>query len=314
MKSLKTFLAEGISPIVYHFTQVRNAADILVSNKFKLTATAQPSDDLAGKKRATLFFLSTTRSKIGHYTEINLEGVVLTLDGRKLMNNYSGKPVDYWGRDFRNVDQKINEMEDRIWHTKQTIPNASKYIKSIHVLVRVEREKLHNFERARGHTENTTGLPVGTEIRWSSDFAKREMRRVWMQAKKRGIPIYFYDKKQNWLAQRKPMELHPDKLKLDDKKKNIDISGKWGARSQLISWVELMLKPANKKLSTKPFGGAKRTLETLRRPDEAFRIFMSDIAGSKTHPDAEKITDFMRKHKIKSYEKFVEYLIDKWVK
>lgn len=306
MKSLSQFM-EGISAEVYHYTMTNKAAQILKNDKFRLTAVATHSDNLAKGKKALSFYLSTTRSKTGHYTEINLEGVVLNLDGRKLGNNYSGQPVDYWGPEFRKVDQSINEMEDRIYHTKPTIPNASKYIKSIHVLIRVDRKRLNTTDRLFGDPEANKKKEQEI-LSWSSDWANKAMRVLWLQAKKKGIPIFFYDNKQNWLTQRKPLKLEVSKLKPGKVEKRTGRN--FPSRNQLDPWLELLQRPTSQK--SKLGRTAKRYLERSYDVDGLLRSFMADIGNEKTTGNAGKLIAWMRKNKIKDYPALMKYVSDKW--
>lgn len=40
---------------------------------------------------------------------------IITLDGRKLMQNLKGKAIDYWGEDYRRFKKGEYEQEDRIF-------------------------------------------------------------------------------------------------------------------------------------------------------------------------------------------------------
>ena len=86
-----------------------------------------------------MFFLSTARSRLGAY-HIDSQGyvadytVLFTLDGNKLSNTYRGEAVDYWQM---NNDQGIpmkDEMEDRVFSYKRTMPSL-RYIKQIDILL-----------------------------------------------------------------------------------------------------------------------------------------------------------------------------------
>jgi len=166
-------LTEGISSVLYHATSLKNAASIIESNEFRLAPTFKNGAEVSTGS-TKLFFLSTTRSKTGNYTLIsagNRDGdAILVLDGDALGNNYSGKPVDYWGRTFRKETPTKNEMEDRIYNDNPTIPNALRYIREIHVLFKDK------------------------EISSNS-------RSYLVELKKSGIPIWLYDDVKSYILQ-----------------------------------------------------------------------------------------------------------------
>lgn len=97
----KKNIAEGISSVVYHFMGIRNAESVLKQNKFRLTASAGTSTEKALQKGDRMYYLSTTRHKLGGYhLDNSWSGVVFELDGSKLSQNYAGKAVDYWGAEW----------------------------------------------------------------------------------------------------------------------------------------------------------------------------------------------------------------------
>jgi hypothetical protein len=154
-------ICEGLSQVLYHSTSLLNVSKIVSSNQFQLASTyANDSEMSTGSKK--LFFLSTTRSKTGGFTMSNAYphdagNAVLVLDGRALGNNYTGNPVEYWGREFLKVSPEKNEMEDRVYNDSPTIPNATKYIKSIHILF---KETLNARARTALIVLKKAGIPV----------------------------------------------------------------------------------------------------------------------------------------------------------
>jgi len=155
-------LNESLSKEVYHYTN--RIIDILETNKFKLTSSLGTSadDNLNPKKK--FYFMSVSRVKFGGYTRSNTSkynsSVVLVLNGDKLNQKYHAKPVDYWGREFRKdkrapKDSRLSadENEERLFSDKPEIPNASSYIKEIHVWNYSEFKKLSaltNLADAKG--------------------------------------------------------------------------------------------------------------------------------------------------------------------
>lgn len=120
-------LTESVSDIVYHFTGYDKALKILKHNTLALSPFLAKGVESNVIKTRKLFYLSTTRSKLGHYGQNNYSMVAFVLDGRKLAQRYSAKAVDYWGL------PKSSEMEDRILSDHPYIKNASQYIKSVDV-------------------------------------------------------------------------------------------------------------------------------------------------------------------------------------
>ncbi len=112
---MKINFLEGISPVVYHATSIVDAFKILNSGHFLLTPTYHA--DIESTFDSQLFYLSTTRSRLGSYHRGNNSMVLFELDGRKIAQRYSGKPIDYWGK-----LNKDSEMEDRIVSNTPTLP------------------------------------------------------------------------------------------------------------------------------------------------------------------------------------------------
>lgn len=132
----------GLTGILYHFTQFDAAAKILatgnmVASPISGTVADQNASEGAKKK---MFFLSTTTSRNGAYhRKFPVEGVLFTLDGRKLGQNYSGGPVDYWQYELSPKDKAhSDEMEERIYSDKALIP--VKYITRADVLIDPKRK------------------------------------------------------------------------------------------------------------------------------------------------------------------------------
>ena len=134
MQKLDTITA-GISSIVFHFTKLVNAVSILEGNKFILSTLMVNDDEekhKPGKKKDKdkYFYLSVARSKNSKFISTNYRsGVVFTLDGTKLGNKYSAKPVYYYNH--RESTQDWSEQEDRIFSKYNMIPNALSYVKEI---------------------------------------------------------------------------------------------------------------------------------------------------------------------------------------
>lgn len=184
----------GISDKVYHFTTLSNASKIMSDDRFTLSPVMGTDMEIQLSKNK-LFYFSTSREKFGGYTRTNAysSGVVFNLDGRKLSHNYSGDPVDYWGRDWREtmrkggspVEERIakDENEDRVYSDKPEISPASKYIDEIHILLKVSSEQSH-YARAY-----------------------QAMIDLVRESKLKGIPVFIYDNVKDFKVQNKDKSL-----------------------------------------------------------------------------------------------------------
>ena len=156
---VENVITEGVSPIVYHFTDINSLYRILLSGKFFLkTGAFTHVSDLGGGKR--MFYLSTTRVKNAmegySYRFIGRGGVRITLDGNKLNQKYYGSSFNYWGdgeigrMKYLNPEKvgfskqwndsmrrhREDETEDRVWSYKSTIPEALNYILRIDIYIK----------------------------------------------------------------------------------------------------------------------------------------------------------------------------------
>lgn len=275
-------ITAGISDVVYHYTSINKAYQILEENEFKLTFVS--SSDDANTPKNKYYYLATTRSKLGAYHIGSNWGVLLKLNGRKLGNNLIGNPIDYWGREFRKVAPAKNEMEDRIWSDEPSIENAAKYIDEVHIFFVGD---LHN-----------------------NDATKRQLRELLLVAKKKGIPTYLYidENSARMLDKRKAIPLSKIDLKTGPKEKAYN----FGKRDDMAPWLELYEKDDEKYLSTEPFGGAKRSLRNLNSFDN-IETFKSDIHNSKRGtPALHKIVEILKKEDW-NINDFYRHLKEKWL-
>lgn len=172
-------LGEGLSSILYHKTD--HVDKILASDEFQLTFAL--SADAIGKKDSTnWFYLSTARSPVGAFDRLQ----TLVLDGTKLGQRYPGGPIDYWGPTFRKASQgRSHELEDRVWSRDRVIPNAKSYIKEVHI------------------KQPQPG-------RYTYDDYKKELRFIYSECKKLGIPVFFYDDHEAYKVLNKSKAIKPD--------------------------------------------------------------------------------------------------------
>jgi len=135
-------LNESVSSQIFRFIPLGRLDNLLTTNTFNL-APSQGANKFSNKFN----YLSVSRIKFGGYARNNTykSGVILELDGRKFNNKFKGGPVDYWGKDFAKTGTKQQKMttdenEERIFSDKNTIPNASSYIKAVHILIDKEKK------------------------------------------------------------------------------------------------------------------------------------------------------------------------------
>ncbi|PNX49204.1 MAG: hypothetical protein BV459_00595 [Thermoplasmata archaeon M11B2D] len=196
-KRFKTELYESVSVTVYHVTNMYPAINILEKNKFILsvaTGVGREETLVPKTKKTKLFYLSTSRSKTGAFQrDYNISGsTTFVLDGRKLANNYASTPVEYFGKD-RPVSER--ESEDRIYSDKPEINNAAKYITEIHIVV------------GSSFVMNIMGNPAKSKEDLSA------YSRMLSLAIKHNIPIYFYEKFNDYLVQNKKKAIDINKIK-----------------------------------------------------------------------------------------------------
>lgn len=297
---IKENLTEGISPVVYHSVSgITSLLSILEQDRFKLTASPGTDTERALQKGDRFYYLSTTRHKLGGY-HLNpyQRGYMLNLDGAKLAQRYAGKPVDYWGPEwYKNKEMggkgpEEKEAEDRIYSYKPFIPNASKYIREIHILLD----------------------PEGYE---SQEEFGIYYRRLAILAKKRGIPLFIYDNKQDWLTQNKAKATPITKIDIITKAKGKDRDQRdlyLHRRQYLAPWIELYMAPVGSKISKE----AERTRYNyvLYGYSDSARSLAAEIHNAKSKPadetGLETLLKIFRKEKIRSPQEYIDLLYDKW--
>jgi hypothetical protein len=183
IKLKKILLTEALADL-YHSTSIDSLRKILSGNEIKLTFAGHSEDEMK-HQRNQLFFLSTSRMKFGNYARGSGSGntrggefekkvnVVVHLDGHKLEHNHKIHHVNYYGID----DGPDSEQEDRVVSNRDSIPQASRYIKGIHIYL----------------PENMNRVSRDNEL---------NIHEVDKLAKKLSIPIYFYDSIGAFMQQR----------------------------------------------------------------------------------------------------------------
>ena len=166
-------LFESISSEVYHYTKLGPAVTIVESGVFMLASSiGNPTEEKLAPKGLP-YYLSTTRTKLGAYHKNPYNGeVMFNMNGDWYNRRYKGGPVDYWNNRHDHTYGRVSEAEDRIFSKEPTIPATG--ITSIHVYLDVSKDLLHYAEG---------------------------IRKLFILAKSKSIPISLYINPVAWVAQ-----------------------------------------------------------------------------------------------------------------
>ncbi|PNX49203.1 MAG: hypothetical protein BV459_00590 [Thermoplasmata archaeon M11B2D] len=318
-KQFRQQLFEGISPVLYHTTYAANAANILDKDKFVLSvAVNHPrEEEIANSgKRVRLFYLSTSRSKLGSYQDTGgVTGVTFVLDGKKISNNFSGKSIDYFsgsGSGSGNIFD--GELEDRIVSDKPEITHASKYITEVHLLLG------ENLVHSSGSV--LPGVKPDLFILLKN------------LAKKRNIPFYMYTNRKHFLLQNKKeaytgididryFNNKPEKTTFD----TLFAPDKFSLISQYALAVYLMVKSKDRKELTKNINklgsddkdSVKRMVfpktghssKTRERISSIMNVAIQNNSGARDigREYVNEIVRYMERNKFRSATDLVDHLI-----
>lgn len=286
----EVILSEKLSEILYHSTKLPNLLNILQKNSFILTPSiGSDSEEKYQTKKDKTYFLSLSRSKTGSYHKDYPNTVLLVLDGDKLNQNFYGKPIDYWDT---FPDQKRSEMEDRLFHDKPTIQNASKYIDEIHILIKAKWEE---------------------EI--PNEYI-REILQAKLMAKKLNIPFYIYDDSKDFKNLNKENSISIDKLPRP-KKSESDPFRRFSHRRK-PKYFDEIFELLNKNEYNKLSRNAKDKLDKLSGfyKNETINSIKSDVNNLRRQYQNRDVIDRlikeMKKRKLYSIEELASYLVDKY--
>lgn len=237
--------------------------------------------NLNKKKKKKIYYMSTSRSKTGEFdkpTKYTSAQAMLVLDGKKLMaDGYSGKSINYW----HGFSSAANEMEDRIYSTKDSIPDFSKYLTEVHLLV------ADNDDDDR------------------SNYYRRTARQLKIWGKKHSVPIFIYKDFKNY----KLLNKKQDKLDLRTKPRenppypSID-------RGAFDPHIELLNVDDISKLSDR----AMKELRSSRYYDylSTLKADIHNARRSKERENLDKFISQLKKKNIYSLKDFAEYLNNKF--
>lgn len=172
-----SLLQEAVSAVVFHATSLRSAISIVEKDRFELSADfAKAAEQMF--KTEPMFYLSTTRSRLGAYhvdssNYVSNYTVLFVLDGMKLNNTYKGVAVDYWQMTTDLGIPMKDEMEDRVFSRTREI-SMSRYVKRIDILLREE----------------------------NGSFARNDVLFFYNLCKRKGIPVKIFDNTKSFLLGR----------------------------------------------------------------------------------------------------------------
>lgn len=282
-------LFESLSRVVYHYTNVRAARNILRDRQFELTSSIGSDIESNLSIPGYPYFLSTTRSRRGGYHDSHSSASVLfVLDGNWYNAKYKSKPVDYWNdRDPNKSFGRKHEAEDRLFSKTPSIPITG--VREVHVLLKP------NAINAGGY-----------------------VREILLLAKKNGIAPYLYNNSKDWLNLNKTNSL---KIKARAELKGATPTIRGADRRVFISpvWSELINSSKYANLSKE----AKDTLYHINYDYDrnniiqGLRTDLSNIKspGSSSKPDRAQligIIKFMQAHNLKNVSEFINFIKQKW--
>lgn len=270
--------------ILYHRTHINSAIEILRTNQFMLSQASSSVSDKSVNEGAQ-YYLSCARSKHGDATKLDANRyVVLVLDGQKLGERYRVAPVDYWGPEYQGLK---DEMEDRVLSSKQSIPKAKSYITEAHVLI-------DNFD----------------------DIERDQLKRFLLEAKRAKIKTFVYTDLPSAKALDKRKAKSIKDLDLRVSKEHLTRKRYYRPdRSYLKPYYQLLIIPKGKALP-------KECERTLMKASNYIHDFVNGLSADmhnarsdkkgKDYGYIRKITEFMEKNNIKTFNELADYIADKW--
>lgn len=280
-------LTEGLSDVLYHYTDLNALGQILVSNSLRLTPDIGTEAEVSRRRRGKMYYMSFARSKTGDYhfpVSTHAGGaVLLVVDGRQLkQDGFSGAPVDYWG--FGNKD----EMEDRLYSRKPRVENANKYITEIHT---------YFYKEASDQVRNAKQIS--------------SMRKAYIVAKKLDIKMYVYDNAKDFGLLNKAKTVQISTLKSTEQPDKP--RGERKPRNYFKPYVELLM--VNDKSKLTPDARSKLYNMDGWNQDDAVRTLAADIHNSRTgsyRADLDKFLAVVKQQKLSSVKQIVNHIIQKF--
>lgn len=307
----KEFIIERATDIVYHYTNVRSALDILSSGFFKLSSTAGTKAENEYAPPGYPYFLSLSRSKVGDYHRyVGPSGVMFVLDGRWLSSRYPVKPIDYW-----YAGKTPNTLKKGEWSTISPENKKSMW--------QYNPERTSESEDRLFSKENAVPIDPVTAvhifIREADERHSPWIRQTMLAAKARRIKTYLYNDLDAWRFQDTRKAVPASELK--NLLKGAEPSGYFrrpvrGVRgygkSSLLDWIELIKKNPGQELSK----SADKLRYNIRYYGDFSSQLENDLHNAKKPDSSEyglavKLTDYMTKNRF-DVNKLMDALKKKW--
>lgn len=228
------------------------------------------------------------------------------LDGRELMKSgYSGKPVDYWGRDWRKQNPDHFESEDRIYSSSPTIP-ASPFI--INVVLFISKEWI-DIGKQSGNGLN--------ETRFAEYKAVLEIYKL---CKRNNIELIIYDDPKAYTNSNKSKQLQKPISLLKDiysllNKTNKDELFYYSSLpfDSFDPFLYLISAPVGNKI---PYNIKTILNDIFWYNDQADRLSRMIAANSKPsnegYNDCTKLINLMIKLNLRTPDEVIKFIKDRW--
>jgi hypothetical protein len=218
---------------------------------------------------------------------------MFVLDGNWYNQNYKSKSVDYWvdRNPTQPSYQKKHEAEDRIFSKTPSIPIDG--VSSVHILIKPDAK---------------------------NEYFGGWARTVIINAKKRGIQVYLYDKESNFrqLDPSKSIPITNNPLLKGPQHISRGSRSFYKPKGYLYQWIQLITASAKNQLATD--ADKLRYSIIYNNYGDTQQGLANDMSNARKpssgvdRDNAVKIIDFMRKNRINTLKDLVELLTAKWKK
>ena len=281
------FLTEGLSAVVYHYTNIDAAMHILNDQEFQLSSSVGGIEEQYAPAGYPYYF-STARTKYGSYMNyVGNQAVMFNLNGNWYNQRYPSKSIDYWGNRGRGnvgVSGKADhEAEDRLFSKTPAIPING--ILAIHVF-----------------NKKGSGDPSQNAV----------TRKVLLKAKALKIPTYFYNDETAWRNQNTHKVVN-----IADLSGNKPTGYTRPNRKYLDGWLQLAKAHSEHQLS-EPGKAILYKIRYHNYNNDIVNSLSADISNNRKpnsgpmRNDVIKIIDYMRTHKLNTTKDFIDHLVSKW--
>lgn len=219
----QVLILEKGSPILFHYTGITNAMNMVNSGNINLTYTSGADRrDIISKGKAYYFSMSRIRHS-GYQHGSPFDAVIFEFDGMKLGSKYQIRPVDYWGYswDLQRTSPIADEQEDRLFSHDQEIP-LYPYLKSINVYVRPES---------------------------SNNFLEDNLKRakfIKKKAEENNIPCFIYRDLNAWRTNNRRKAVDLESSEMLDSDKPLEYNRIRGYGKDIMTILKILKDPFNK--------------------------------------------------------------------